>query len=100
MIKVKIKGKEVIEQITIKGHSGYEESGKDIVCASVSSMVITSVNAIVRIDSEAIKFDESNGVIIDVLKHDEIIDKLILNLIELLEELKKQYPKYIEIRRC
>ena len=100
MIKVKIKGKEVIDEITIKGHSGYEESGKDIVCASVSSMVITSVNAMVRIDSEAIKFDESNGVIIDVLKHNEIIDKLILNLIELLEELKKKYPKYIEIRRC
>lgn len=100
MIKVKIKGKEVIEQITVKGHSGYGESGKDIVCASVSSMVITSVNAMVRIDSEAINFDETNGVMINILKHDEIIDKLVLNLIELLEELKKKYPKYIEIRRC
>ena len=49
MIKVKIKGKEVIEQITIKGHSGYEESGKDIVCASVSSMVITNDKSIMLV---------------------------------------------------
>ena len=100
MIKVDIKGKDVINKITIKGHSGYAESGKDIVCASVSSMVITSINAIVRIDNTAISFDEKNGVEINILKHNEIVDKLILNLIELLNELKQKYSKYIEIRRC
>ena len=98
MIKVNIKEKDVIEEITIKGHSGYEEIGKDIVCASVSSIVITTINAIIRIDEEAINYDES--VIIKILKHNEIIDKLIFNLIDLLKELEKQYPKYIKIRRC
>ncbi len=98
MIKVNIKEKDVIEEITIKGHSGYEEIGKDIICASVSSIVITTINAIIRIDEEAINYDES--VIIKILKHNEIIDKLIFNLIDLLKELEKQYPKYIKIRRC
>ena len=98
MIKVNIKEKDVIEEITIKGHSGYEEIGKDIVCASVSSIVITTINAIIRIDEEAINYDES--VIIKILKHNEIIDKLIFNLIDLLKKLEKQYPKYIKIRRC
>ncbi len=100
MIKVNIKGKDVIDKITVKGHSGYAFEGQDIVCAAVSSIVITSVNAMIRIDSEAVNFDENNGVTINILKHDETIDKLILNLIELLKELEKKYPKYIEIRRC
>lgn len=96
MIKVSIKQKQII----IKGHANYDELGKDIVCASVSSMVITTVNAILRIDNEAIKYSENNGVTIDIIKDDEITNKLINNLIDLLEELEKQYPKYIEIRRC
>lgn len=96
MIKVNIKEK----QIVIKGHANYDELGKDIVCASVSSMVITTVNAILRIDNEAIKYSDGDGVIIDIIKDNEIVNKLIINLISLLEDLKKQYPKYIEIRRC
>ena len=96
MIKVNIKEK----QIVIKGHANYDELGKDIVCASVSSMVITTVNAILRIDNDAIKYSDTDGVIIDIIKDDEIVNKLIINLISLLEDLKKQYPKYIEIRRC
>ena len=96
MIKVNIKEKQII----IKGHANYDELGKDIVCASVSSMVITTVNAILRVDNEAIKYSDDNGVIIDIIKSDEIINKLINNMIDLLEKLEKQYPKYIEIRRC
>ena len=96
MIKVSIKQKQII----IKGHANYDELGKDIVCASVSSIVITTVNAILRIDNDAIKYSDNNGVTIDIIKDDEITNKLINNLIDLLEELEKQYPKYIEIRRC
>ena len=96
MIKISIKEKQII----IKGHANYDELGKDIVCASVSSMVITTVNAILKIDSDAIKYSDDNGVTIDIIKDDEITNKLINNLIDLLEELEKQYPKYIEIRRC
>lgn len=96
MIKISIKEKQII----IKGHANYDELGKDIVCASVSSMVITTINAILRIDSDAIKYSDDNGVTIDIIKNDEITNKLINNLIDLLEELEKQYPKYIEIRRC
>ena len=96
MIKISIKEKQII----IKGHANYDELGKDIVCASVSSMVITTVNAILKINHEAIKYSDNDGVIIDIIKDDQIVKKLINNLVSLLEDLKKQYPKYIEIRRC
>ncbi len=96
MIKVEIKK----DRISISGHSGYEESGKDIVCASVSSMVITSVNAIIRLKPDSIEYDDTNGMIINILQHSNIVDILIENLIDLLNKLEKQYPKYIKIGRC
>lgn len=95
MIKIEIKK----DKLTIKGHSGYSEYGSDIVCASVSSMSIITVNAISKYDEKAVKCIEEDGLLeIDILKHDKIIDLLIDNLIEHLKELKKQYNKYIEIK--
>lgn len=86
--------------ITISGHSGYEERGKDIVCASVSSIVITTINAIIEIDSDAIDYsDLDNKIIIRVLKDDEIVNKLINNMILLLESLEKDYKDFIKIIR-
>ena len=35
---------------------------------------------------------------IEINKHNEVIDKLINNMINLLKELQSQYKKYIEIR--
>ena len=61
MVKISLKGIP-IKEITIKGHAGYDESGKDIVCAALSSIVITSVNAIIRIDNEAIDYEDKNGI--------------------------------------
>jgi len=95
MIKINISK----DEITIKGHSGYSESGTDIVCASVSSISITTVNALLSIDEDCIKYDEKDGYLnIKIKKHNEVIDKLINNMINLLKELEKQYKKYIEIR--
>lgn len=100
MIKVRIKKNDKIDFVEVKGHADYDELGKDIVCASVSSIIITTINAMVRIDSNSINYSDNDGVIINVLKHTEVIDKLLLNLEELFIDLQKQYPKYIEIRRC
>ena len=96
MIKIKLSE----DYIEVKGHAGYDDFGKDIVCASVSSIIITSINAMVRIDSSCIDFSDNDGVYIKVLKHTEVIDKLLENLKSLLQDLEKQYPNHIEIRRC
>ena len=95
MIKINISK----DEITIKGHSGYSEYGSDIVCASVSSILITTVNALLSIDEDCIVYEESDGYLnLKIKKHNEVIDKLINNMINLLKELQKQYKKYIEIR--
>lgn len=95
MVKVVVKEDEII----ISGHAYNDVSGKDIVCASVSSMVITTINAIVRIDEKAIAYEEKDGYIkINNLKKDNITNTLLINLVELLKELVNKYPKNIIIR--
>ena len=65
----------------------------------VLSFVITSINAIIRIDEKAISYKQDEGFIeINILKHSEIVDLLILNMKELLKELQIQYDKYIKIQ--
>ena len=73
-------------KIIIKGHADYDDYGKDIVCASVSSIVITTVNAILEIDRDAVIYKEEKDILtIELLKQDEIIIKLINNMINLLK---------------
>lgn len=99
MINVRIKKeKDVIKYINISGHAGYAEEGYDIVCASVSCIAITTVNALISIDEDCIIYSESDGLLeIGIMKHSEVIDKLIDNMINLLENLSQQYKEYIKI---
>lgn len=96
MIKVEIEN----NKIEIKGHANYDDYGKDIVCASVSSIVITTINAIIEFDPESIYYEDlNNRILIKKLKDDDITNKLINNMIELLEELEKSYKDNIKIMR-
>ena len=99
MIKVKlVKEKDNIKHIIVKGHALYDDFGKDIVCAAVSSTVITSVNSCLAIDNESISYEDKNGLDIKVLKDDDIITKIINVMITNLYELEKAYPKNIKIK--
>ena len=83
--------------ITITGHANYSD-GNDIVCASVSSIMYTTVNALLRIDEESIKYtDNKDKVTIEVLKHTDVIDSLIENMMSLYNQLELDYPKNVKI---
>ncbi len=98
MIKVKIeKNKNFIEHIKISGHSGYAEAGYDIVCSAVSSVVTTSINAILSFKETIQVKDDGNVLEIHVLEHDAITDKLICNMINLLKEIERQYKENIKL---
>ena len=65
MIKISKKN----DLIIIDGHSGYSEYGTDIVCSSVSSIAITSVNCILKYDEDALKYKKKDGYLeIEILK--------------------------------
>ena len=83
--------------IKISGHANYSD-GNDIVCASVSSIMYTTVNAIMSFDKDAIIYEDNNDVVtIKNIKKDEITNKLIDNMINLFDNLKNDYPKNINI---
>lgn len=100
MIKVKVvKEKELFKKITMMGHANYDDYGKDIVCSSASSIVITTINGILEICPNFLTIIEEKDVMtIEILKQDEVCMKLIGNMISLLEELSKSYPKNITIK--
>lgn len=94
MIKIKTEK----NHIEIIGHAMYDDFGKDIVCAAVSTLVISSINLALRFDEKSLKYDlQKDKLIIDVLKNDKITDTIISNMLEHLKELRDNYPKNIQI---
>ena len=99
MIKVKLtKNGDCLNKINISGHANYDEFGKDIVCASVSSTVITTINILLSLDKDSISYDNTKGLIIDILKDDDTTKKIINVLVSNLLELERAYPKNIQIK--
>ena len=99
MIKVRISKKNnIIDKIECIGHAGYADYGKDIVCASFSTMVITTINSIVNIDEDAISYTDSNNLKIVNIKKDNITNSLLNTLVELMYELRDSYDKNIDIK--
>ena len=102
MIKVEVSK----NQIKISGHSDYEEFGKDIVCSAASSIFITTVNAIMKINNDSIQYEHKEDInndnndysLINILKHNQVTDKLLNNMIDLLKSLAKDYPKNINVK--
>lgn len=101
MIIVRVKNKDnFIESFTVSGHADYDEYGKDIVCASVSSITISSINLAIRIDKSSVNVVNRDGLLdVKVLKQDEIINKIFINMVEMLKELEGSYSKNIKIYR-
>ncbi|MCM1053566.1 MAG: ribosomal-processing cysteine protease Prp [Ruminococcus sp.] len=94
MIKVHIFNKKII----ITGHADFADYGKDIVCASVSSIVITSVNASLRIDKNSIIYKEAKDKLtLDINSDNKNILLIIENMLEMLKELALTYKKNIKI---
>lgn len=94
MIKVEKK----CDYIKIYGHADFDTLGKDIVCASVSSIIYTTVNGLLNINQKSIKFSDNDEYMkIEILSNDDITLKLITNMIEMLKELSRKYPKNIEV---
>lgn len=83
-------------EIVLSGHANYSNT-LDIVCASVSSIMYTTVTAISRIDDSKIDFKDTVDKVIIKYEDDKIINILIENMMSLFKELASDYPKNIKI---
>ena len=99
MIKVKVEKDKSFEKVIIEGHALYDDFGKDIVCAAASSIVTTTVNACLSLKDKSLTYEYmEDSFKIDNISNDETTQKLIGNMVSLLEELQENYPKNINVK--
>ena len=86
-------------RISIKGHADSEVKGKDLVCAAVSSLIISVTNSLTGFNKNEIR-SKSGEVTINskhkISKEDQIRLEVLLNGLKLIA---KKYPKYIKIKK-
>ena len=84
--------------IKVSGHANYAEYGKDIVCASVSSVIATIVNCIMNIDKSSITYQD-DGITIKITKiyNNEVVNTIFATMIDILKDLENQYKENIKV---
>lgn len=89
---------QTIKKMIVEGHANFDQSGKDIVCAAVSSAIILTVNALKHLEVDHnVVFEVKEGYFrLDVINNDKIVDGLLNNLKFAFNDLEKQYPKYLK----
>lgn len=107
MTKIIVKyDKSLCSFIELSGHAGYAKSGYDIVCSGITTATYTSINLIDKINSDCFKLDvkENAGYLHMSLDYQnlsneqiDLIQLIIRNLIDMYEEIKRSYPKYLKI---
>lgn len=109
MIKIKgqVDTKGAIRQLELSGHSGAGEYGEDIVCAAVSSQVISVENSLERLVGLPydVQVDEVAGGYLKLTvpacankqqEHDAQV--LLRHLVYALEVLADNYPEFIHLK--
>lgn len=100
MIKVRIKYKSnMVEEISISGHAGYADKGKDLICAAVSSISIGLCNVIDVLKATADIEIGDNLIKISNIGMDELSQTVLNTAIIQLETVEEQANKYLEIKK-
>ena len=99
MIKVRFSvGDRQLNGFEISGHALFAESGKDIICAAVSSAAYMAANTVTEITRADAKAQAEDGAMVLTLNEPNTQAETVLRGLELhLTELSKQYPQHIKI---
>lgn len=88
-----------IKMITLNGHSGYDELGKDIVCSAVSTAMYVSIGLLERFDIEyQFSSDEKKPIMkLNIIKPQDNGNIVLENLVETLNGISMDYSKNLKI---
>lgn len=99
MITIDVKKEnDCITFVSIHGHAMYDAYGKDIVCAAVSSIVMTSINNALSLNENALSYRETDGKIEIYDIQTKECETIMQNMVTMLSDLQRDYPKNIKIR--
>ena len=88
------------KRICVSGHSGYDIQGKDIVCSAISTAMMLAVNIINDVCSKYIFNTDEKEVTMDleIVDQNSVTEIVMKNLYLTLDEISRQYPKYLKVR--
>lgn len=92
-----------ITGFTVRGHAGYAESGADIVCASVTTAVLTAANGLTDVACISAEITAEEGYLSCILPQKlteaqrRDADLLLNSMVLTLEQLTAQYGDYVEL---
>ena len=90
--------KNQIGGFTVSGHSLYDDRGKDIVCAAVSSAALMTANALTEVFCEKANAECKDGFLSVTVKDCSKAGVKLLNSFRLhMTEMAKEYPQNIKI---
>lgn len=90
MIKIVRQGNSIV----ITGHT------EPVVCAGVSTIVYTTVNALLKYNEECIWYNDNSiedTVAMKILIDDEFVSLLIENMFDMFNDIKEEYEEQIDI---
>lgn len=86
------------EFIEIRGHSGYEERGKDIVCAAVSALTLALARALEELTTGGCSEEETDGFVrIRYDPNDPVSLLLIRQFVIGVQMISEEYPEYVAL---
>ena len=91
MTKIEISDK----KINVYGHSGYEERGKDIVCASISTLVESTYLYLKATNNDVNSLEEDARFEIIFKKINKNGAAIINEFKKMIKDIENQYPNYV-----
>ena len=96
-----LKSNNTVIGFDISGHANYDEHGKDIVCAGVSTLAQTTISSLVELAKiKNFKYQINEGhsyIIIDLKEVDDKVELLLESFQIGIKGIQNSYNKYIEI---
>lgn len=101
MIKVIVTyKKDAIIEMNVSGHAEFSEYGSDIVCAGVSSLVLSNLMYVEKHQIGVIEtLQEDNRVNVKVIESTNVLEHMLSAIVEGLELIQAEYSKYIKIKK-
>lgn len=84
--------------VWIRGHAGYAERGKDIVCAAISALTQVFIESVEKLTADEIKYDITHGS--TVIKYGNLSEKsktLLDSFFIGLQMVAEEYPENVKI---
>ena len=84
--------------LSVKGHAEYADSGKDLICASVSSIIFGFMNALDEFEDVKIK-ELTNEIVITSSSKKQVVNNYFNLVLIQLKTIEESYGEYLRVER-